>query len=367
MRAEPYVGLMSGTSLDGIDAVAVSFEGACPEVLGQASLPFPPELRTELLNLNRPRGQDELERAAAAGVALAQTYAEAALAAAAAAGLRPDQVAAIGCHGQTVRHRPERGYTVQLGNGAWLAELTGITVVTDFRSRDIAAGGQGAPLVPAFHEAVFAGTRPRAILNLGGISNLTLLCPGKPPRGYDCGPGNVLLDGWSERHLGVPFDRDGAWAQGGTPDPVLLSALLEHPHFRRAPPKSTGRDEFHLPWLDSHDAVGRLAPRDVQATLLALTARAAADCILAESAEALPEAVYCCGGGALNGALLDALQAALPGLAVTRTEALGLPVQRVEAVAFAWLARELLQGRPASRPSVTGARHSALLGAVYPA
>ncbi|MDE2344052.1 MAG: anhydro-N-acetylmuramic acid kinase [Betaproteobacteria bacterium] len=367
MRAEHYVGLMSGTSLDGIDAVTVSFEGDRLSVTGHAEHPFPPELRQELLDLNQAGGQDELERAATAGVALARCYAQASLAAVAAAGLQPADIAAIGCHGQTVRHRPERGYTLQLGNGAWLAELTGILVVTDFRSRDLAAGGQGAPLVPAFHEAVFASPdTARALLNLGGISNLTLLRPGEPARGYDCGPGNVLMDGWAERHLGQPFDRDGAWARTGRVDPALLETLLTHPHFRRTPPKSTGRDEFHLQWLEHHDCVRQLPPQDVQATLLALTARAAADCIAAEADGASLE-IFCCGGGARNGALMSALQDLLPGLPVASTDVLGLPVQWVEAAAFAWLARELLQGRHASRPHVTGARHSVPLGAIYPA
>lgn len=367
MSARHYVGLMSGTSLDGVDAVTVSFEDDRLQVTGHAERPFPPELRNELLDLNRPDGRDELERAAAAGVALARCYADAALATVAAAGLQPADITAIGCHGQTVRHRPERGYTLQLGNGAWLAELTGILVVTDFRSRDLAAGGQGAPLVPAFHEAVFASPHtPRALLNLGGISNLTLLRPGEPARGYDCGPGNVLLDGWIERHQGQSFDQDGAWALTGRPDAALLEALLEHSHFRRAPPKSTGRDEFHLDWLETHVLVRELPPQDVQATLLALTARAAADCIAAEANGSFLE-VFCCGGGARNKALMAALQELLPGLPVAPTDVLGLPVQWVEATAFAWLARELLEGRHASRPKVTGARHSVPLGAIYPA
>ncbi|NDU91223.1 MAG: anhydro-N-acetylmuramic acid kinase, partial [Ferrovum sp.] len=272
MGAEYYVGLMSGTSLDGIDAVAVSFSDNVPNVLGHVTHEFPTALRATLLDLNTPQGQNELERAAAAGVALARCYAAATHDVLQQAGWSSGQVSAVGCHGQTVRHRPGQGFSLQLGNGAQLAELTGITIVTDFRSRDIAAGGQGAPLVPAFHDAIFRSPRqPRIILNLGGIANLTVLYPGQETRGYDCGPANVLLDGWVERHLGQPFDRDGLWARSGTASAALLQALLEHPYFLRKPPKSTGRDDFHLPWLDSLlDERQDLAAQDVQATLVAL-------------------------------------------------------------------------------------------------
>jgi len=367
MSAELYVGLMSGTSLDGIDAVAVSFSGNAPNVLGHVSHGFPAELRATLLDLNTPQGHNELERAAAAGVALARCYAAATHHVLQQAGCSPGQVAAIGCHGQTVRHRPDQGFTLQLGNGAQLAELTGITVVTDFRSRDIAAGGQGAPLVPAFHDAIFRSAHhPRIILNLGGIANLTVLYPGQETRGYDCGPANILLDGWAERHLGQPFDRDGLWARSGTVSMALLEALLGHPYFPRKPPKSTGRDEFHLPWLDSLlDKQAVLAAQDVQATLVALTAHSVAQCIAAESSEGLE--VYCCGGGAKNHALTEQLRALLPDASVRLTDALGVPAMRVEATAFAWLARELLQGRSANLPAVTGARKQVPLGAIYPA
>ncbi len=366
MSAEHYVGLMSGTSLDGIDGVAVSFSGNHPTVLGHVSAPFPDTLRATLLELNAPQGLDELERAAAAGVALAQCYADVTLELLRQSGLSSTQVRAIGCHGQTVRHRPERGFTLQLGNGALLAELTGVTVVTDFRSRDIAAGGQGAPLVPAFHDAMFRSPhRARIILNLGGIANLTVLHPGQETRGYDCGPANVLLDGWVARHLGHPFDRDGAWSRTGSPSQPLLEALLGHPYFLRKPPKSTGRDEFHLRWLDSLDEIRGLLPQDVQATLVALTAQSIADCIAAEASEGLE--VYCCGGGTRNPALIERLQALLPGVEVHLTEVLGIPAMRVEATAFAWLARELLHHRSASLPAVTGARKRVPLGAIYPA
>ena len=367
MGAEHYVGLMSGTSLDGIDAVAVSFSGNVPNVLGHVAHEFPAELRATLLDLNTPQGHNELERAAVASVALARCYAAVTHDVLQQAGWSSGQVSAIGCPGQTVRHRPEQGFTLQLGNGAQLAELTGITVVTDFRSRDIAAGGQGAPLVPAFHDAIFRSAHhPRIILNLGGIANLTVLHPGQKTRGYDCGPANVLLDGWVERHRGQPFDRDGLWARSGTVSTALLKALLGHPYFPRKPPKSTGRDEFHLPWLDSLlDQQDVLAPQDVQATLMALTTHSVARCIAAEAAEGLE--VYCCGGGAKNHTLMEQLRALLPNASVHLTDALGVPALRVEATAFAWLARELLQGRSANLPAVTGAQKQVPLGAIYPA
>lgn len=368
MSEARYVGLMSGTSLDGIDAVAVSFSGNTPSVLAHVTHEFPAGLRATLLDLNTPEGSNELERAALAGVALAHHYAAASHRVLEQAGWTPTQVQAIGCHGQTVRHRPEQGFSLQLGNGALLAELTGITVATDFRARDIAAGGQGAPLVPAFHDAMFRSPHhPRIILNLGGIANLTVLLPGQETRGYDCGPANALLDGWVERHRGESFDRDGRWARSGTVSTTLLAALLEHPFFLRKPPKSTGRDAFHLAWLDTVLRTrGHLAAQDVQATLMALTAQSIAQCIARETAEAGLE-IYCCGGGAKNTALVEQLQGLLPHTAVRLTDALGVPVLQVEATAFAWLARELLQGRHANLPAVTGARRRVPLGAIYPA
>jgi anhydro-N-acetylmuramic acid kinase len=367
MSEAHYVGLMSGTSLDGIDAVAVSFSGNVPSVQGHVTHDLPAELRATLLDLNTPHGQNELERAAMAGVALARCYAAATLQVLKQTGWSPTQVQAIGCHGQTVRHRPELGFTLQLGNGALLAELTGITVVTDFRSRDIAAGGQGAPLVPAFHDAIFRSPHhSRIILNLGGIANLTVLHPGQATRGYDCGPANVLLDGWVERHLGQPFDRDGQWGRSGTISVALLQTLMEHPFFQRKPPKSTGRDEFHLPWLEGVlDERPGLPAQDVQATLVALTAHSVAQCIAAEATAGME--VCCCGGGAKNPALVEQLRTLLPNTSVRLTDDLGVPVMQVEATAFAWLARELLQGRHANLPAVTGAHSRVPLGAIYPA
>ncbi len=366
MSAEHYVGIMSGTSLDGVDAVVASFSEAQPVVLGHVCATLPSALRTTLLGLNVAQGYDELNRSALAGVELARLYAEVALNVIQQSGLPSSRIRAIGCHGQTVRHRPEQGFTLQLGNGALLAELTGVTVVTDFRSRDIAAGGQGAPLVPAFHDAMFRSPiHSRIILNLGGFSNLTVLQPGHETRGYDCGPANVLLDGWAQRHLGQPFDSDGAWGRSGTIAPALLSALLAHPYFLRTPPKSTGRDEFHLDWLEGLHEMRGISPQDVQATLAELTAQTVADCIATEGCEGLE--IYCCGGGAKNRALIERLQVLLPKARVRLTDVLGIPATLVEATAFAWLARELLHHRSASLPTVTGARNKVLLGAIYPA
>ncbi len=253
MRPDRHCGVMSGTSLDGVDAVVADFAppaGVC-RTLGAAHVEFPPPLRHELAAL-QASGPDELERAARAGVALADCYADAVLAACRAAGLAPAELASIGVHGQTVRHRPDEHWTLQLNDPARVAERTGVTVVADFRRRDIAAGGQGAPLVPAFHNALFArADRARAIVNVGGIANVTLLVPGAPVRGFDTGPGNVLLDHWHARHGGGAFDAGGAWAASGRVDHALLRTMLDEPFFAAAPPKSTGRDRFHAGWLDA--------------------------------------------------------------------------------------------------------------------
>ena len=270
-----------------------------------------------------------------------------------------------------MRHRPGEfdgtGFTIQLNNGALLAELAGIDVACDFRARDVAAGGQGAPLVPAFHEAVFGGTAGRAVLNLGGIANLTLLpgAGGAPLRGFDCGPGNALMDHWCRLHTGAPYDDDGRWAAGGRADAALLARLRAEPFFAKAPPKSTGRDLFNPEWLSARLAGAMPAPQDVQATLLELTAIAAIDALRAH-APATRELLVC-GGGARNGALMARLAALWPGLAVMPTDAAGLPAQQVEAVAFAWLARQLVERRPGNHPAVTGAAGPRVLGALHPA
>lgn len=369
---------MSGTSLDGVDGVLARFSDDPAlhsiQVLSHAHRPFAPALRAELLGLNRA-GDNELHRAALAANQLARVQAEVAQALLCATGQAAAEVAAIGSHGQTLRHRPGEfdgtGYTIQINQPALLAELTGITVVADFRSRDVAAGGQGAPLVPAFHAHVFSlPETARAVLNLGGIGNLTLLPAAGDAaggvRGFDCGPGNALLDHWVQRHRGQPYDDGGRWAAGGHVIPALLAELLAETFLARRPPKSTGRDLFNADWLAARLAgFEHAAPQDVQATLAEFTARAAADALRHEAADVADLRV--CGGGALNGHLMGRLAALLPGVSVGSTAEAGLPPLQVEAAAFAWLARACLLGQAGNRPEATGARGARVLGAVYPA
>ncbi len=358
-----YIGLMSGTSMDGIDAVLVDLHNI-PKLLHHAHQPFSPQLRAALLALNEP-GNDELHRAALAANALALGYATVVRTLLTQAHLASDRVTAIGCHGQTVRHQPQSGYTLQLVNGALLAELTGIRVVCDFRSRDIAAGGEGAPLVPAFHRAVFAHPQQsRAVVNIGGIANITSLPAQGDVIGFDCGPGNVLMDGWILAHQGVAYDAGGAWAAQGAALPELLERLLAHEFFERPPPKSTGRDLFNLKNLEAVLA-GNERPVDVQATLCDLTATAIARALNAHCADA--REVYLCGGGARNDRLRKRLAALLPDRRVALTDELGIAAEPVEAAAFAWLAQRTLSGEPVNLPAVTGARGPRVLGAIYPA
>lgn len=365
---ERFIGLMSGTSMDGVDAVLAEFEShAQLQVHVQAHVhqPFPPGLREQLMALQQP-GQNEIEREAVAGQALSQHYAACVNQLLSQTAIRPDQVRAIGAHGQTIRHRPELGFTRQLGQPALLAELCQIDVIADFRSRDIAAGGQGAPLVPKFHQAIFAKAgENRALVNIGGISNITLLHADGRVEGCDTGPGNVLLDGWIEQVHGLPFDRDGAWGASGRIDPALLATLLAEPFLARPMPKSTGRDLFHMAWLGQQLARHPgLAANDVQATLAALTARSIADMLLRNSRDLA--ALYVCGGGAWNGLLMRLLGEALPGVAIANSGALGVAPDQVEALAFAWLARCHVLRQPGNLPLVTGALGERILGACYP-
>ena len=368
--SELYIGLMSGTSLDGVDGVLADFSGSKCLVTQHQSAELAPKLKAELLALNTS-GADELHRAALAANALVRVYADTVHALLAHSGVALSDIRAIGAHGQTVRHRPQAfdgtGYTLQLNNPALLAELTGITTVADFRSRDVAAGGQGAPLVPAFHQYVFA--QPQAtmlVLNIGGISNLSVLGADGQVQGFDCGPGNALMDYWCQRHTSQPFDRGGAWAATGTLLPALLAQCLAEPYLRQPPPKSTGRDLFNPDWLYAQlSAHGDAAPQDVQATLTELTARACAESASSYGKQSAHLAV--CGGGAFNGYLMQRLQALLPGVAVQPSDAYGLPAQQVEAAAFAWLARQTLLGAPCNLQSVTGAQGARVLGAIYPA
>jgi len=357
-----FIGLMSGTSLDGIDAVLADLDDRIPRVAASHHQPFDPALRGELLALNQP-GTDELARAALAANTLTRAYAGSVHALLELSSVKPASIRAIGCHGQTVRHQPAAGYTIQLVNGALLAELTGIDVVCDFRSRDIAAGGHGAPLVPAFHHAVFSSPdTDRVIVNIGGIANLTWLPRGGMVTGFDCGPGNVLLDAWSARHIGQPFDAGGAWAVNGRMLSGLLARLSGHEYFGRAPPKSTGRETFNLEWLEQHLS-GAERPVDVQATLLELTAHSISEALRKYCAEATE--VYVCGGGMRNAALMNRLSTQLAGRAVATTGTLGVNAEQVEALAFAWLAQRCLSHRPGNLPPVTGARGTRVLGAVY--
>lgn len=362
--AEFYIGLMSGTSLDGVDAVLADLASPPFQIVATRHDPFDADLKARLLALHRPDG-DELHRAAELGNALAMRYADAALELLAECGVDPARVRAIGCHGQTVRHRPELGFTVQLGNAALLAEATGLSVVADFRSRDIAAGGQGAPLVPAFHALAFRDPGiHRAVVNIGGIANITDLPPQGRVIGFDCGPGNMLLDAWCARHQGRPYDAGGAWAASGRVLPELLDALLGDAWFAQPPPKSTGREQFSLGWLEQRLAGGE-RPADVQATLLTLSTLGIARA-LAEHCVGVQE-VYLCGGGARNRALAESIAGSLGGIPVAPTDNLGVDAEWVEALAFAWLAQRALRGEPGNLPSVTGARGPRILGAIYPA
>ncbi len=375
----PYIGLMSGTSLDGVDGVLAQLAEpgeapAQPRVLASAHIPMPQALRQEFLTLNSA-GADELHRAALAANALVCLYTEVVEQLLASSGVKPAQVQAIGAHGQTVRHQPRAfdgiGYTVQLNQAALLAERCGITVVADFRSRDLAAGGQGAPLVPPFHLAVFGDAQEsRAVLNIGGISNLTLLPAGAAQSdgagllGFDCGPGNALMDAWCERHTGAAYDDQGQWAAQGQLDAGLLAAMQQEPFFGLKPPKSTGRDLFNTAWLGQHlAAFPACASVDVQATLTALTAWACAQALSAASAHY--RRLVVCGGGARNVFLMQGLSALLPSVKVSSTQDWGFAPSDVEALAFAWLAQQALQAKPASVAAVTGARGARILGAIY--
>jgi anhydro-N-acetylmuramic acid kinase len=367
-----FIGLMSGTSLDGIDGVLAAFDGdQPPRMLAASYAAFPANLRADLLAL-QTSGDHEIHREALAANRLVALYADCVHDLLHKTQLPAAAIRAIGCHGQTIRHCPQLGYTRQTNNPALLAELSGIDVIADFRSRDVAAGGQGAPLVPAFHQAVFGKEKAvRVVANIGGMTNISVLdgVQGKVI-GFDTGPGNVLLDAWSARHLGLPFDADGAWAASGRLVAELLSLLRSEPFFVLAPPKSTGRDLFDAAWLAQRIAAfGDAQAADIQATLTALTAHTLADAIAAHAPGV--EAVYVCGGGACNGELLRRLQAALSGhginAGVFSTAALGIAPNHVEALAFAWLAQRFDARRAGNLPAVTGANGPRILGALYPA
>ena len=399
---------MSGTSLDGVDGVLLQWQSKSPlandvgqdrspsllfntpslKVLQHVFQPFDAEFRAELLGLNTP-GNNELHRAALAGNRLARSYASVVHALLNASSLQAQDIQAIGAHGQTVRHRPLEfdadpqtgkgavGYTLQLNNPALLAELTGMDVVAEFRTRDLAAGGQGAPLVPAFHAEIFgASTHTVAVVNIGGISNISILKNASRQNsidganihsplisGFDCGPGNALMDHWVHLHQGKDFDANGAWAAQGQVIPALLQSLLTEAFLHQTPPKSTGRDLFNPTWLQQH-LRNEFAAVDVQATLCEFTALAIANDLKQHAPDA--KQLWVCGGGALNGHLMSRLQAHVPGVQVASTEAHGLPPLQVEAAAFAWLAAKTMKRETGSLESVTGARGARVLGAIYP-
>ncbi|WP_353139708.1 anhydro-N-acetylmuramic acid kinase [Limnohabitans sp.] len=370
VKSQLFIGLMSGTSLDGVDGVLVDFSSPQPRVLAHRTLPFTPALKQELLALNTP-SDNELHRAALSANGLVRVYNQTVHTLLADTQTAASDVCAIGAHGQTVRHQPGAfdgtGYTLQLNNPALLAELTGIDVVADFRSRDVAAGGQGAPLVPVFHQGIFGqASCTVGVLNIGGIANLSVLHANGDVLGFDCGPGNALLDHWCQAHTGYEFDNNGAWGASGTVLEPLLQAMLAEPYLHQAPPKSTGRDLFHPTWLaqqlsgyaDAHAA-------DVQATLTEFTAFACVNDVLRYAADA--SELIVCGGGALNGLLMQRLQAGLRKVRVLTSAERGMPPLQVEAAAFAWLARQTVLGLPGNLPKVTGAQGARILGGIFKA
>lgn len=358
-----FLGLISGTSVDGIDAALVRFSPA-PQVLFGRTYPLPAALADEVLRLSQAEARITLDEAGRLDTRIGQAFAAVALQALADSGTKAADVTAIGSHGQTLRHDPrgDAPFTLQLGDANVIAERTGLTTVADFRRRDVAAGGHGAPLMPAFHAAVLrAEHEERAVLNLGGIANLTLMPRGGAVRGFDTGPANGLMDAWCLEHRGQPYDRDAAFAREGRVDEALLATLMADPWFALPPPKSTGRDQFQLQWLRAR--LGGQSPADVQATLCELSAATVAEALQREQPACAR--LLACGGGAHNPLLMQRLAARLPGVAVASTASVGLDPDFVEAAGFAWLARETLAGRPGNLPAVTGAAGPRVLGAIY--
>lgn len=364
-----YIGLMSGTSADAIDAVLVDLHST-PQLLAQHTLPLPVKTRQQIHALSLP-SDNEIDRLGALDVNLGKLFAQVTLELLTKAGSNNTQIIAIGSHGQTIRHRPpgslEGVFTLQIGDPNQIAELTGITTVADFRRRDMAASGQGAPLVPAFHRAIFhAQDRNRVIVNIGGMANITWLPAKGQTLGFDTGPGNVLMDIWIAEQLGKRYDHDGAWATTGHVCAMLLAELLTAPYFKLQAPKSTGRESFNRAWLDANlrKLASTLTPVDVQATLLELTAITIADSIDDLLSRSSKE-IFICGGGAYNTALMQRLVALLPKDTVASTAVLGVDPQWIEAMAFAWLAQQTINHRPGNLREVTGAKREVILGGVY--
>ncbi|CAN1485736.1 COG2377 Predicted molecular chaperone distantly related to HSP70-fold metalloproteases [Methylophilaceae bacterium] len=363
---ELFIGLMSGTSLDGMDAVLVNF-GDSPQdikIIGHSYVAYEDTFKKSLLALHLPYS-NELEDSLMIGNMLSQQAYQAVKALLKKTGTTSKDIKAIGFHGQTIRHQPQKGFTLQIGNPALLAELSYINVIADFRSRDVAAGGQGAPLVSAFHKEIFSHpTAHRAIVNIGGIANVTILNPKTSVSGFDSGPGNILLDHCSQKHLHKAFDEDGSWAREGQLIQTLLDAFFNDAYFEKTAPKSTGRDHFNEAWLNKH--LQKSYPiQDIQRTLLELTALSISKAIHIHNAN-ITEA-YLCGGGALNSFLIERLKSLIPQIKIQLTDALGMPTQHVEAAAFAWLAKQTLFSKPGNLPQVTGAKGLRILGAIYPA
>ncbi|WP_422672700.1 anhydro-N-acetylmuramic acid kinase [Candidatus Methylopumilus planktonicus] len=362
---ELFIGLMSGTSLDGMDAVLVSF-GDSPQdikMIGHSYVAYEDTLKKSLLELHLPY-TNELEDSLIAGNIVSQKAYQAIEALLKKTGTSSKDIKAIGFHGQTIRHQPQKGFTLQIGNPALLAEICHINVIADFRTRDIAAGGQGAPLVPAFHKEIFSHpTIHRAIVNIGGIANITILNPKTSTSGFDSGPGNILLDHWSQTHLHKAFDEDGSWAREGQLIQTLLDAFFNDTYFEKTAPKSTGRDHFNEAWLNKH-LQKSYSIQDIQRTLLELTALSISNAIKTHNANI--SEIYLCGGGALNSFLVERLKSLIPQVKIQLTDALGLSTQHVEAAAFAWLAKQTLFSKPGNLPQVTGAKGLRILGALYP-
>jgi len=363
-----YLGLISGTSADGIDAALVRFVDHRPQLVAARMHPWPEDLRASILAVAQDEARLDLDAYGRLDVAIGQCFADAAQTLLRESGIGRAQVRAIGSHGQTLRHRPTGPYpfTLQVGDPAVIAERCGIDVVADFRRADVAAGGQGAPLLPAVHAMLLAAPgRERVVLNLGGMANITVLAADGGVLGFDTGPANGLMDAWHQRHRGEAFDHDGAFAASGQVDSALLEALLADPYFAAPAPKSTGREHFHLTWLDAHARVAQLSPADVQATLLELSARSAAEAIDRYAPAAVD--VLACGGGVHNTALMHRLGERLGSRALHSTGAFGIDPDYLEATAFAWLARQRLLDLPGNLPAVTGAKGPRVLGAIYAA
>ncbi len=365
--AESYIGLMSGTSMDALDAVLIDFSTSPLQIIAAHSQPLPKDLRQQLVALSSP-GENELERSAQADILFARFSAATVQKLLLASNVSHTSILAIGSHGQTIRHAPyaNPAYTVQIGDGNILAQLTGITTIADFRRRDMAVGGQGAPLVPAFHAACFQRQdKTRVILNIGGMANISILPANQqqPVSGFDTGPGNVLMDSWIQRCHRKDYDADGAWARSGRVNTELLEQLLAEPYFSLSPPKSTGREQFNLEWLGPKLSTD-ISDTDVQATLCELTARSISSAIQLHACDC--RELLVCGGGAYNSYLMERLAALLPACTLSSTAQSGLEPRWVEATAFAWLARQTLNHLPGNLPSVTGASESVILGAIYP-